>query len=77
METEKRLRLAEVFVSITDPRQSSKVEHDLVELLVIAVNAVLVGADKAKFCNSLAYLVVVVALSRYNPCAKRDNLRGP
>lgn len=45
METESRLRLADIFVSITDPRQSSKVEHDLVELLVIAVNAVLVGAD--------------------------------
>src|SRR5512145_510200 len=45
METENRLRLADVFVSITDPRQSSKVEHDLVELLVMAVNAVLVGAD--------------------------------
>ena len=30
----------------TDPRQASKkVEHDLVELLVVAVNAVLVGAD--------------------------------
>lgn len=39
------MRLADVFVSITDPRQSSKVEHDLVELLVVAVNAVLVGAD--------------------------------
>ena len=45
METENRLRLADVFVSITDPRQLSKVEHDRVELLVIAVNAVLVGAD--------------------------------
>ena len=45
MVTENLLRLADVFVSITDPRQSSKVEHDLVELLVIAVNAVLVGAD--------------------------------
>ena len=45
METENRLRLADVFVSITDPRQSSKVEHDLVELLVIAVSAVLVGVD--------------------------------
>jgi predicted transposase YbfD/YdcC len=39
------LRLADVFVSITDPRQTSKVAHDLVELLVVAVNAVLVGAD--------------------------------
>ena len=45
METEGRLRLAEVFVSITDPRQPGKVEHDLVELLVVAVSAVLVGAD--------------------------------
>ena len=45
METEGKLRLADVFVSITDPRQAKKVEHDLVELLVVAVNAVLVGAD--------------------------------
>ncbi len=45
METAGRLRLADVFVSISDPRQASKVEHDLVELLVVAVNALLVGAD--------------------------------
>lgn len=45
METAGRLRLAEVFVSISDPRQPGKVEHDLVELLVVAVSAVLVGAD--------------------------------
>lgn len=45
METENKLRLADVFVSISDPRQARKVEHDLVELLVVAVNAVLVGAD--------------------------------
>ena len=45
METGKALRLADVFVTITDPRQAGKVEHDLVELLVVAVNAVLVGAD--------------------------------
>jgi len=45
METASRLRLADVFVSIQDPRQIAKVEHDLVELLVVAVNAVLVGAD--------------------------------
>lgn len=37
--------LAEVFVSIHDPRQQAKVQHDLVELLVVAVNAVLVGAE--------------------------------
>ena len=45
MKTESKLRLADVFVSITDPRQAWKVEHDLVELLVVAVSAVLVGAD--------------------------------
>ncbi len=45
METAGRLRLADVFVSIEDPRQTAKVKHDLVELLVVAVNAVLVGAD--------------------------------
>lgn len=45
METGSKLRLADVFVTLTDPRQAGKVEHDLVELLVIAVNAVLVGAD--------------------------------
>ena len=45
METESKLRLADVFVSITDPRQANKIEHELVELLVVAVNAVLVGAD--------------------------------
>jgi len=45
MEMGSKLRLADVFVTINDPRQSGKVEHDLVELLVVAVNAVLVGAD--------------------------------
>lgn len=45
MGTEGRLRLADVFVSIEDPRQAAKVRYDLVELLVVAVNAVLVGAD--------------------------------
>ncbi|GHU18898.1 hypothetical protein AGMMS50243_09790 [Betaproteobacteria bacterium] len=45
MKTEAKLRLADVFVLITDPRQSGKVSHNLVELLVVAVNAVLVSAD--------------------------------
>jgi predicted transposase YbfD/YdcC len=45
METGKQRRLADVFVTITDPPQAAKVEHDLVELLVVAVNGVLVGAD--------------------------------
>jgi predicted transposase YbfD/YdcC len=44
-ESGSRLRLADVFVSIEDPRQAAKVEHDLVELLVVAVAAVLAGAD--------------------------------
>jgi hypothetical protein len=37
--------LGEVFVGLRDPRQAKKVEHDLVEMLVVAVCAVLVGAD--------------------------------
>ena len=45
METEGRIRLAQVLVGIRDPRQAKKVEHDLVELLVVAVCAVLSGAD--------------------------------
>lgn len=45
METEGRLRLTDVFVSITDPRQAKKVRHDLAEVLVVAVCGVLVGAD--------------------------------
>lgn len=45
METEGQLRVMDVFVGIRDPRQAKKVEHDLVELLVIAVCGVLAGAD--------------------------------
>ena len=45
METEVKARLAKVFVDLRDPRQAKKVEHDLVEMLVVAVCAVLVGAD--------------------------------
>ena len=45
METEQPQRLCDVFVSIRDPRQPGKVKHDFVELLVVAVNGVLVGAD--------------------------------
>jgi predicted transposase YbfD/YdcC len=44
-EQEGRRSLADVFVSIDDPRQPGKVKHDLVELLMVAVSAVLVGAD--------------------------------
>ena len=45
MKTEGRLSVVDVFVGIRDPRQAKKVEHDLVELLVIAVCGVLAGAD--------------------------------
>lgn len=45
METEGKVRLAKVFVGLRDPRQAKKVEHDLVEMLVVAVCAVWVGAD--------------------------------
>lgn len=45
METESKLKLRDVFVGIPDPRQRTKVVHDLVEILVVAVCGVLVGAD--------------------------------
>lgn len=45
METEGKLSIVDVFVSIRDPRQAKKVEHKLTELLVIAVCGVLAGAD--------------------------------
>ena len=44
METENKLQLGAVFIVIADPRQK-KVDHDLLELLVVAVCSVLVGAD--------------------------------
>lgn len=37
--------MADVFATITDPRQAGKVAHNPIKLLVVAVNAVLVGAD--------------------------------
>jgi predicted transposase YbfD/YdcC len=45
METEGKLRLEDVFVGVRDPRQAAKVDHDLVELLMVAVCGVLAGAD--------------------------------
>jgi len=44
-ETESKVRLTDVFVSITDPRQPGTIEHNLVELLVGVVSGVQVGAD--------------------------------
>ncbi len=52
METEGRLRLAEVFVATIDPRQPGKVEHDLVELQVVVISAVQVGGDT---CVEIAF----------------------
>jgi len=37
--------MVDVFVGIRDPRQAKKVEHDLVEVLVVAICGVLAGAD--------------------------------
>ena len=45
METEGKLRLMDLFVGLRDPRQTKKVDHNLAELLVVAVSAVLAGAD--------------------------------
>ena len=45
MRTAPKLKIADVFVGIRDPRQAKKVEHDLVELLVVAICGVLAGAD--------------------------------
>lgn len=45
METEGKLCIADVFVGIGDPRQAKMVRHKLVELLVVAICAVVSGAD--------------------------------
>lgn len=45
MSAENKVRLVDVWVGVRDPRQLTKVEHDLVELLVVSVSAVLSGAD--------------------------------
>ena len=37
--------LMDVFVSVTDPRQSNKVQHSLPEVLTVAACGILVGAD--------------------------------
>ena len=45
METEKPVSLAEAFSIIVDPRVAGRSTHDLVEMLVVAVCAMLCGAD--------------------------------
>lgn len=47
MNTENKLRLVDVWVGVRDSRYATKVEHDLVELMVVSVSAVLFGADSA------------------------------
>ena len=78
METEGRLRVVDVFVGIRDPRQAKKIEHDLVELLVIAVCGVLAGADdfveieewaKEKYDWFRQYLPLSTAFPRTTPSA--------
>jgi hypothetical protein len=82
METVGRVRLADVFVSIEDPRQSGKVKHDLVELLVVAVNGVLVGADtfveiELWAREKLSWLQKYLRLEHGTPCMTRlDDYSG-
>uniref|UniRef100_UPI000366111F ISAs1 family transposase n=1 Tax=Kushneria aurantia TaxID=504092 RepID=UPI000366111F len=37
--------IMDVFVAVTDPRQSSKVQHSLPEVLTVAACGILVGTD--------------------------------
>lgn len=46
METESKRGVEEIFVGVRDPRQAKKVEHRLTDVLVVAVCAVLAGADE-------------------------------
>jgi predicted transposase YbfD/YdcC len=86
MKTEGRLRLADVFVSITDPRQASQVEYDLVEWRVVAVNAVWVGADtfieieawaKAKLGWLRRYLKLEHGIPSHDPFGRLFGLIDP
>ncbi|MBI4743140.1 MAG: ISAs1 family transposase [Betaproteobacteria bacterium] len=45
MEAGKKIGQAEIWVGIHGPRQAGKAEYDLVEMLVVAVAAVLAGTD--------------------------------
>jgi hypothetical protein len=63
MKANGKLTLKDVFALVRDPRQTKKVEHDLVDILVVAAVAVLCGADT---------FVEVEAWAK----AKREGLRG-
>lgn len=45
MATEGTLRLTDVCVGLHDPRQAKNVDHDLMEMLLVSVCAVLAGVD--------------------------------
>lgn len=45
MGQKKILHIGDVFVDIRDPRQAKKVRHNLVERLIVAICAVISGAD--------------------------------
>ena len=73
METGGGIRLMDVWVGVRDPRQAKKVEHDLVEMLVVAVCAVLSGADgfveiEAWAKEKLDWLRRYLKLERGIPC---------
>ncbi|MDR0233606.1 MAG: hypothetical protein LBI31_02210 [Zoogloeaceae bacterium] len=59
MQSEGRLRLSDVFVSISDQRQSKKTRHDLVELLVMAMNGVLANSQKREIIYLTARYIVI------------------
>ncbi len=45
--------LQEYFSGITDPRQQVKVKHNLLEIVVMTICAVLAGCDRPTFCHEV------------------------
>ena len=64
MGTENRMSLADVFVGIHDPRQAAKVEHELVELLVVAVCGVLAEGCVESTASTVEQVIAETAVSR-------------
>jgi hypothetical protein len=76
METEGKLRMADVFVGILDPRQARKVKHELVELLVIAVCGVLAGTDDFDAAHNFAVTRhFALNLIRLDPVKRKGGLK--
>jgi len=73
METESQLRMADVFVGIREPRQARKVEHNLVELLVVAVCGVLAGADDFVQIEEWASPIIDASLNEVHRYASKLN----